>query len=121
MKKSILIFIGLNICFLGLKAQDIKYKTTEIHLDRYCCTSMNETIEKILAFERGVEDFELFEERKTLKIKYNLKKTNPEKIAKSLAKEGVMANGIEASSRVIERLPECCRASAKGLSQSCGH
>ncbi len=124
MKRIGLLLAVLAIASFGALNAQSKSKNTEttvISLDMYCCSDMDETIERILAYERGVKSFELRGKDKEVSVEYMPKRTNPDKIAKSLAREGVMANGIEANPRGIERLPDCCRDTAKGLQSGCGH
>lgn len=118
--KKVLLLAFLILGSLGAIAQNKTTETVDIKLDKYCCKSLNPIVEKTLAYERGVKSFEINPENKTVKVKYNTKRTNPDKIAKALAKEGVMANGIEATPKAIERLPECCKGVAKGIGEGCG-
>lgn len=128
MKKKILIAVMLMFGFVSLQAQTKetekqlpKETTTVIKLDKLCCESSVPIIEKTLAYEKGVEKFDVSVENKTVTVVYKTKSTNPETIAKALAKSGIEANGIAADKRAIEKLPECCKNSAKGLSSGCGH
>jgi len=126
MKKTILVAIVLMFGFLAANAQKAEKNlpnelTTVIKLDKLCCESSVPIIEKALAYEKGVKKFDVSVENKTVTVVYKPKSTNPETIAKALAKVGIEANGIEADKKAIERLPECCRNSAKGLSSGCGH
>ncbi|MBP1631089.1 MAG: MerP [Bacteroidetes bacterium] len=122
MKKTILLALMLVFGFVTLNAQtqEPKEKTVIIKLNKYCCKSLNETIERTLAYEKGVKDFEIIPEEKAVKVVYKTKSTNQEKIAKSLAKEGVEADGFEADRKAIEKLPNCCKNTAKGLGSGCG-
>lgn len=126
MKKTILIALILMFGFVAANAQKSekdspKELTTVIKLDKLCCESSVPIIEKALAYEKGVKKFDVSVENKTVTVVYKPKKTNPETIAKALAKVGIEANGIEADKKAIERLPECCRNTAKGLSSGCSH
>lgn len=127
MKKTILIafmlVLGLGFAQAQTKDKDSmpKETTTIINLNKLCCNSSIPLIEKTLAYEKGVKSFEVSLEDKTVSVVYKTKSTSPDKIAKSLAKAGFEANGIEADEKAINRLPECCRNTARGLSSGCGH
>lgn len=128
MKKTFIIAVMLMFGFVSLNAQNKetekqlpKETTTVITLNKLCCESAVPIIEKTLAYERGVKKFEVSVENKTATVVYKTKSTNPEAIAKALAKVGIEANGIEADKKAIEKLPACCRDAAKGLSSGCGH
>lgn len=127
MKKTILMAV---ILFFGISTaqsqtnqkQDMpKEATTIIELNKLCCQSAVPIVEKILAYEKGVKKFEVSVENKTATIIYKPKSTSPETIAQALAKGGIEANGIEADKKAIEKLPACCRDTAKGLSTGCSH
>lgn len=127
MKKTVLIAFILVFGFTLSQAQTKdqtsmpKEATTIIKLDKLCCNSSIPLIEKTLAYERGVKEFEVFLEDKTVKVLYITKRTNPDKIAKALANEGFEANGIEANAKAIMKLPDCCKNTALDLSSGCTH
>lgn len=127
MKKTILITaLMLMVASFGFAQKDNGNKkvaneeTAVITLNKYCCSNLDPVIEKTLAYERGVKSFEVNGDDKTVKVVYKPKATSVEKIAKALAKNGVEANGVEADKRAIEKLPSCCRNTAKGLGSGCG-
>lgn len=127
MKKSILIaFIlvfSLGFAQAQTKDKDAMPKETKtiINLNKLCCNSSIPIIEKTLAYEKGVKSFEVSLEDKTVSVVYKTKSTSPDKIAQALAKAGFEANGIEADEKAVNRLPECCKNTARGLSEGCGH
>ena len=127
MKRTILIALifvfGLGIAQTQTKDKDAtpKEATTIISLNKLCCNSSIPLIEKTLAYEKGVKKFEVSLEDKTVSVLYKTKATSPERIAKSLAKAGFEANGIEADERAINKLPECCKNTARGISGGCSH
>lgn len=126
MKKTIFITaIMLMVASFGFAQKDndnkkiTKEETAVIKLDKFCCESLVPVIEKTLAYEKGVKSFEVSVEDKNVTVVYKTKSTSVEKIAKALAKNGVEANGVEADKRAIEKLPSCCKNTAKGLSSGC--
>lgn len=127
MKKTIFITAILLMVFSITFAQKQDKKsipneaTAVIQLDKFCCKSEVPIVEKTLAYERGVKSFEVSVENKNVTVVYKPKSTSVEKIAKALAKAGVQANNIEADARAIEKLPSCCKNTAKGLASGCHH
>ncbi len=126
MKKRIFITaLMLMVVSFGFAQKENKVaneETAVISLDKFCCDSSIPIIERTLAYERGVKSFEVSAENKSVKVVYKPKRTSVEKIAKALAKSGIEANGIEADKRAVEKLPTCCKNTAKGLSSGChGH
>jgi copper chaperone CopZ len=127
MKRTILItaLMLFMVSFTFAQKEDKKsmpkQATTVIQLDKFCCKSEVPIVEKTLAYEKGVKGFEVSVENKNVTVVYKPKSTSPETIAKALAKAGVEANGIEADARAIEKLPTCCKNTAKGLSSGCEH
>ncbi|MDD2530086.1 MAG: heavy metal-associated domain-containing protein [Bacteroidales bacterium] len=124
MKRTILItalmLFTLSFTYAQKGNKAPKEETAVINLDKFCCKSLVPIIEKTLAYEKGVKSFEVSVENKNVKVVYKPKSTSVEKIAKTLAKSGVEANGFEADPRAIEKLPNCCKNTAKGLSSGCG-
>ncbi|MDR0972014.1 MAG: heavy-metal-associated domain-containing protein [Bacteroidales bacterium] len=125
MKRLIILAISVLLFTTASFAQEdkkvAKQETTTISLDKLCCESSFPIIEKTLAYERGVESWKISLEDKNVEVVYKTKKTNPTKIAKALAKSGFEANGIEADKRAIEKLPNCCKETAKGNPTDCHH
>ena len=122
MKKVILTFILASFSLIAAQAQ--KESTTEvvdINMPRFCCPSMTPIIEKCLAFERGVKEFSVNEKEKYVTVTFNAKRTSQEKIEKALAAIGVETSNCQANARAIEKLPACCKATAKGESEGCDH
>ena len=121
MKKYIVLF--LVICLSGsLYAQKKSgNKTCEISIPGYCCKGLNPTIEKTLAYERGVVEWTLNLEKKSVTVVYREGKTDPAKIEKALAANGVRTANEKPNPRAIEKLPSCCQPAAKNEQSSCSH
>lgn len=94
-----------------IKAQDattaeLKIKTSAV------CDMCKETMEKHMAFEKGVKKSSLDVESKILTVIYNPKKTTPEKIRKAVSKSGYDADDIPADPKAYKKLDGCCKKGA---------
>ena len=110
MKNKIILFalllVSSVITFADVpKTQTVKIKTSAI------CEMCKETIEKKLAFTKGVIDVsvDLDSKDKITTVIFNPKKTNAEKIRKSIAEVGYDADGVLAIPAGYEKLPDCCK------------
>lgn len=115
MKRTFVIILFVVLCGTTMFAQSKKNtKTAEISIPGYCCNGLNATIEKTLAYERGVVEWTLHQDKKSVTVVYRDKKTNPQKIEKALAENGVRTANFEPNPRAIEKLPKCCQPAARG-------
>ena len=115
--KKLLVITLLSIlfatpAFAQKKAKNTK--TTVISIPGYCCKGLNATIENTLAYERGVVEWTLNLEKKSVTVVYREDKTNPSKIEKALAANGVRTANEKPNPRAIEKLPACCQPAARG-------
>ena len=108
--KTILALIILIMMFVTnpAKAQhagmeEIKIKTSAT------CDMCKETIEKSLAFEKGIKRSTLDVPSKIVTVIYNPKKTTPEKIRLAIANTGYDADDILANPKAYNKLDECCK------------
>lgn len=90
------------------KAQDattaeLKVKTSAV------CEMCKETIEKFMAFEKGVKKSSLDVDSKILTVTYNPEKTTPEKIRKAVSKSGYDADDVSADPKAYKKLDGCCK------------
>jgi mercuric ion binding protein len=83
--------------------QTIQIKTSAV------CDMCKETLEKAMAFEKGVKDSNLDVDSKILTVKYDPKKTSPEKIKKAIILTGYAADEMPADSAAYEKLDPCCK------------
>lgn len=90
----------------GKKSEEIKIKTSAV------CGMCKATIEKGLAYEKGVEKATLDVDSKVLTVKYNTQKTSADKIKKAVNDLGYDADDAPATPRAYERLDECCKKDA---------
>lgn len=118
MKKQVFIlFLALGLCTVCFAQQKSKKtRTAEIAIPGYCCKGLNATIEKTLAYERGVVDWTLNLDKKSVTVVYREDKTNATKIEKALAANGVRTANVKPNPRAIEKLPACCQPAARGES-----
>ena len=117
MKKALLIFVAAVVCCVSASAQNKggkNTKTTDISIPGYCCKGLNATIEKTLAYERGVVEWTLHQDKKSVTVVYKEGKTDPAKIEKALAANGVRTANEKPNPRAIEKLPACCQPAARG-------
>ena len=121
MKKALILMALTLLLAGGAQAQKkaTNDKTVEISIPGYCCKGLNATIERTLAYERGVQEWTLNLEKKSVTVTYREGKTTPEKIEKALAANGVRTANEKPNPRAIEKLPACCQPAARGES-SCG-
>lgn len=73
------------------------------------CDMCKETIEKALAYERGVISSELDLKTKKVRVVFNAGKTTHEKIRKAISLAGYDADDIPADAKAYQRLPRCCK------------
>jgi cation transport ATPase len=71
-----------------------------------------ESIEKAMAYERGVKSSNLDVESAILTILYNPEKTSPEKIKKAISLAGYDADELPANEKAYNKLNACCKKDA---------
>lgn len=78
------------------------------------CDMCKYTLEKDLAFEKGVKKATLDLETKVMTIVYNEKKTSPEKLRNRINKVGYHADWMPRDATAYEKLPMCCQDGSHG-------
>lgn len=112
--KSLLLFFGMiafsNTAFAQKTVQTATIKTL-IHCD-HCkkCETCGDKFNKILLREKGVQMVELNEKEMTIKVVFNSKKTDLDKIKTAITKLGYDADDLKADSIAYEGLDNCCKA-----------
>lgn len=76
------------------------------------CDMCKETIEKAMAYEKGVKDSKLDVESKVLTVKYDPKKTDLAKIRIAISNSGYDADTIPANPKAYDKLDACCKKDA---------
>jgi copper chaperone CopZ len=108
-KISATLIIGLVMIFSSQKVNaqettaEVKIKTSAT------CDMCKETIEKNLAFEKGIKKSVLDVESKVVTVTYNPKKTTPEKIRLAISKIGYDADDVKADEKGFRKLDDCCK------------
>jgi periplasmic mercuric ion binding protein len=82
---------------------EIKIKTSAT------CDMCKETIEKNLAFEKGIKKSVLDVDSKIVTVTYNPEKITPEKIRLAIAKSGYDADEVPADEKAYKKLEDCCK------------
>ena len=83
--------------------EEVKIKTSAI------CKMCKATIERQLAFTKGVERANLDVPSKVVTITYNPKKTSLEKIKKAISESGYDADELPAEAKAYDKLEDCCK------------
>lgn len=109
MKKNLMLFILLLASVITFadkpKTETVKIKTSAI------CEQCKETIEKKLAFTKGVmeSNVDVDSKDKIVTVIFNPKKTTVDKIRKSIAEVGYDADDVLAVPAGYEKLADCCK------------
>jgi copper chaperone CopZ len=108
--KSISIMILLVITAFKMSAQEksaeVKIKTSAV------CEMCKETLEKNLAFEKGIKKSVLDVDSKVITVTYNPQKTSPAAIRNAIAKTGYDADDVPALKKAHDKLDDCCKKGA---------
>ena len=72
------------------------------------------TLEKDLAFEKGVKEAVLNLDDKVMTILYNPKKTDPETLRRRITMVGYHADTLTRNSTAYDKLPMCCKDGSHG-------
>ena len=109
--------ILLSIFALGsnnLIAQKGKKSETIIIKTSSQCGMCKATIEKAMAYEKGVISSDLNVKTAELTVKYKPAKTTPEKIRKAISDVGYDADDVKANKKAYDNLPGCCQKGGMG-------
>ncbi|HOI87332.1 MAG TPA: heavy metal-associated domain-containing protein [Lentimicrobium sp.] len=92
----------------SLSAQESGKAEVDIKVSSQC-SMCKETIERTLAFEKGVLSSSLDLETHTVKVVYRPGRTSPDKIRKAISKAGYDADELAADPKAYKKLPDCCK------------
>jgi mercuric ion binding protein len=92
-----------------LQAQKGKKTETIVIKTSAQCGMCKTTIEKAMAYEKGIISSNLNVETAELSVKYKVSKTTPDQIKKAISETGYDADDIEASQKAYANLPGCCQ------------
>ncbi len=102
------LFITLFAFAFSAKAQNAKKAELKVKTSAVC-EMCKTTIEKELAFAKGVKRSAVDVPSKIVTITYNPKKTTPEKIRQAIANAGYDADDVPANPKAYEKLNACCK------------
>jgi periplasmic mercuric ion binding protein len=109
MKKIIAITLIFTSFGLASFAQSNK-KTEEINIKTSAvCGMCKTTLEKAMAYEKGVKKSSLDVKSQTLTVVYDPKKTNLDKIKKAINEVGYDADDKPSNPKAYEQLDPCCK------------
>jgi mercuric ion binding protein len=120
MKKTVFALMAMVALTIGAKAQQVNdsltytkdsmavanIKTSPV------CDMCKETIEKAMAYEKGVKKSDLNVESKILTVTFDPKKTSLEKIRIAITKVGYDADDLAADKNAYDNLSPCCKKDA---------
>lgn len=120
--KTLNIFITLFVimAFADVSAQKATKEELSIKVSSQC-SMCKETIEKALAFEKGVVNATLDLETDIVKVVYKSSKTTPEKIRKAISEIGYDADDVPANKEAYNNLPDCCKKPEDQQHDHSGH
>lgn len=78
------------------------------------CEMCKHTLERDMAFEKGVKESSLNLDNKVISVTYNPRKTDGQTIRKRIAMIGYHADTLARDSIAYENLPKCCKDGAHG-------
>jgi copper chaperone CopZ len=106
--KTIMLVIIASLTLTNVHAQTSKTDVVEIKVSSQC-NECKETIEKALAFEKGISKSNVDLETNTVKVTYKPGKTTPDKIRKAISEAGYDADDVAANPKSYENLSDCCK------------
>ena len=90
-------------------AQKAKKTETIIIKTSTQCGMCKATVEKAMAYEKGVKSSSLDVKKAEFTVTYNPSKTSAEKIRLAISKTGYDADDVKADKEAYENLPGCCK------------
>ena len=100
----------LIVFFVTAEKTQAQSTTAEVKIKTSAtCDMCKETIEKNLAFEKGIKKSVLDVDTKVLTVTYNPEKTSPEKIRLAISKIGYDADDVPADEKAYKKLDDCCK------------
>lgn len=112
--KSFIALVVITLSSYSANAQEKVTQTAVIKTAIYCdhckvCESCGGRLQKNLLKEKGVQMITLDEKAMTIKVVYNSKKTNLNKIKTAISKQGYDADDVKADAVAYENLDGCCK------------
>lgn len=110
MKQFLFAFLGLLMFSFQANAQKAKKNEATVTIKTSSvCNMCKNTLEKAMAFEKGVKSSELNVKTQELTVVYNPKKTDLTKIKTAINAVGYDADDMPAKETAYSRLPDCCK------------
>ncbi len=100
---SLLTGLTLQAQSKGGKTEEVKIKTSSV------CNMCKKTIEKSMAYEKGVKSAILDVDSQILTVAFYPEKTNVDKVRKAITMTGYDADKIQANARAYDKLEDCCK------------
>lgn len=104
----IMLVLIASFTLTNLQAQSSKTEVVEIKVSSQC-NECKETIEKALAFEKGITKSNVDLETNTVTVTYKTNKTTPDKIRMAISEAGYDADDVAANPKSYENLSDCCK------------
>jgi len=107
---AFIVMLFANTALAQQKTVQTAIIKTAIHCD-HCkhCETCGPQIEKKLLKEKGIQMVLLDEKAMTIKVTYNSKKTDIEKIRAAISKLGYDADDVKADAVAYDGLDGCCK------------
>ena len=90
----------------GKKQETVQIKTSAV------CDMCKKTLEKAMAYEKGVKSSSLDVDSKVLTVVFDSRKTSVDNVRKAVTETGYDADGKPAEERAYNRLDDCCKKGA---------
>ncbi|WP_299820947.1 heavy-metal-associated domain-containing protein [uncultured Pontibacter sp.] len=100
------ICVGANAQTQPKNEQTLEVKTSAV------CGMCKKSLEKAMAYEKGVKSSSLDVDSKVLTVVFDSRKTSPDNIRKAINETGYDADSKPASERAYKRLDDCCKKEA---------
>ncbi|HLN53736.1 MAG TPA: heavy metal-associated domain-containing protein [Lentimicrobium sp.] len=103
-----------------VSAQNAKNEVIDIKVSSQC-SMCKETIERTLAFEKGVVKANVDLETDVVKVTYKTGKTSPDAIRKAISLAGYDADNVPADPKAYAKLSDCCKKPDDRINKEAGH
>jgi copper chaperone CopZ len=100
------VFQTLHVAAQSKELSEVKIKTSAV------CDMCKTTLEKAMAYEKGVKKSSLDVESAVLTVSFNPNKTDADKIKKAVTEAGYDADEMKANTRAYDKLNACCKKDA---------
>lgn len=105
---------------VNVQAQNPKNAEVKIKVSSQC-NECKETIERTLAFEKGVVKSDLDLETNVVTVVYKTARTAPDKIRTAISNAGYDADDVPADVKAYKNLSDCCKKPEDRESDHSGH